>query len=148
MKAVLQRVTEASVSVDQKEISRIKEGWLILLGIAQEDTGEEIPSLAQKILKLRAFNDKEGKMNLSVRDVEGSLLIVSQFTLHANCKKGNRPSFVKAAPPEKARKLYEDFISYMKEEGVPLGTGSFGAKMAISIEADGPVTLLLDSSDL
>ena len=145
MKAVLQRVSEASVWVDQKQISAIKHGWLILLGICHEDTEKEIDYLAKKILALRAFNDKDGKMNLNVQDVAGSLLIVSQFTLYGRCDKGSRPSFVKAARPEHAEPLYEKFLEHIKKQGAPVQAGIFGAKMEVRMKGDGPVTLILES---
>lgn len=146
MKAVLQRVTEAAVSVDNKEISRIGPGWLILLGIHKDDSPDKIPALGDKIASLRGFCDEAGKMNLNIQQISGSLLIVSQFTLFANCRKGNRPSFFEAAPPELAKSLYLSFIDYMRSKEIPSETGSFGAKMAISIQADGPVTLTLENS--
>ena len=145
MKAILQRVQKASVSVSGKEISAIQQGWLILLGIHGDDKEEDITPLVEKIVKLRAFTDESGKMNLNLKQIQGEALVVSQFTLYANCRKGTRPSFTEAAPPEKAEKLYLDFIQFMKSKEITVKTGSFGAKMTINIEADGPVTLTLDS---
>ena len=144
MKAILQRVHTAGVSVDSNEISRIENGWLILLGVKEGDTEEDARFLAKKTLNLRCFNDAEGKMNLNVQQVGGSLLVVSQFTLYANCEKGLRPSFVKAARPETAQKLYEFFVSLLKKSGLKVETGSFGAKMTVHMDGDGPVTIPLE----
>ena len=145
MKAILQRVHTAGVSVDSKEISRIQNGWLILLGIKEGDSEEDAKFLAKKTLSLRCFNDEDEKMNLNVHQVGGSLLVVSQFTLYANCEKGLRPSFVKAAKPEAAEKLYEFFVSLLKAGGQKVETGSFGAKMNVHMDGDGPVTILLET---
>jgi D-tyrosyl-tRNA(Tyr) deacylase len=145
MRAVIQRVRSAKVEVDGKTIGEIDRGLCILLGIHQEDTTEQVDWMVLKISQLRIFEDEEGKMNRSLLDVGASALVVSQFTLYADCRKGRRPSFVGAAPPEKAIPLYEDFCKRLELEGVPVQTGEFGAKMSVSIENDGPVTIVLDS---
>ena len=145
MKAVLQRVRAASVSVDGAEISRIGHGLAILLGIAKGDGIKEVNLLAEKIANIRAFEDELGKMNLSVLDVGGEALVVSQFTLLADCKKGRRPGFDQAAPPDVAEQLYDEFVTMLEACRVPVKTGRFQARMLLSIENDGPVTLLLDT---
>jgi D-tyrosyl-tRNA(Tyr) deacylase len=145
MRAVIQRVRSAKVEVDGKTIGEIDRGLCILLGIHQEDTTDQVDWMVLKISQLRIFEDEEGKMNRSLLDVGASALVVSQFTLYADCRKGRRPSFVGAAPPEKAIPLYEDFCKRLELEGVPVQTGEFGAKMSVSIENDGPVTIVLDS---
>jgi D-tyrosyl-tRNA(Tyr) deacylase len=148
MKAVIQRVEHAAVHVDSKEISSINEGLLILLGITHEDDENDISWLVDKIIKLRIFNDSEGKMNISVIDADGELLIVSQFTLHASTKKGNRPSYIEAARPEIAIPLYEKFINQIEQKcGKKVKTGEFGAMMKISLVNDGPVTIIIDSKN-
>lgn len=146
MRILLQRVSEASVTIAAKEKSRIATGLLIFLGICHEDGREDIDWLVGKVLSLRIFEDEEGKMNLSLPDIGGEVLVVSQFTLHARVKKGTRPSFEKAARPEVALPLYEQFISSFKEKlGKPVATGEFGAMMSVSLVNDGPVTIWLDS---
>ena len=147
MKAILQRVSNASVWVENKKISEIKKGWLILLGICLKDTEEQISYLGKKIMSLRAFCDSEGKMNLNVKEIGGSLLIVSQFTLYGKCDKGARPSFMEAARPELAEPLYEKFLDFMKEQKIPVSSGIFGATMEVHMQGDGPVTLTLESKD-
>lgn len=148
MRAVLQRVSKASVSIDGKIHSAIQKGFLILLGIEENDSKEDLDYLCSKICNMRVFSDAEGKMNLDIRQVNGQLLIVSQFTLHASTKKGNRPSFIKAARPEQAIPLYEAFIAECQiQSGVSVLTGSFGADMQIELINDGPVTILLDSKN-
>ncbi|MBK8556386.1 MAG: D-tyrosyl-tRNA(Tyr) deacylase [Lewinellaceae bacterium] len=148
MRAVLQRVSEASVVIDGVEKSRIGWGLLILLGIENEDTVEDIDWLCKKIAAMRIFSDAEGLMNLSVQDIAGSLLVVSQFTLHASTQKGNRPSFIKAARPETAIPLYEQFVQELEQiSGRPVQTGAFGADMKVSLLNDGPVTILIDSKN-
>ena len=148
MIAVLQRVSEASVHVNKIEISRISSGLLVLLGIEEADTEEDIAWLAKKILSMRIFDDEAGVMNRSIIDTKGELLVVSQFTLHASTKKGNRPSYIKAAKPGIAIPLYEKFIAYIKKEGdLPVKTGEFGADMKVSLINDGPVTIIIDSKD-
>jgi D-tyrosyl-tRNA(Tyr) deacylase len=146
MKAVIQRVTKASVTVDGKIISSIKNGLLVLLGITNDDSIADIVWLSKKIVNLRIFNDKDAIMNKSIIDIDGNIIIVSQFTLMANTKKGNRPSYIKAAKPDVAIPLYEQFTSQIEKElGKKVGTGIFGADMKIELLNDGPVTILIDS---
>ena len=146
MRVLIQRVSEASVTIEGKVKSSIREGLLILLGIEDEDADQDIEWLCQKISKLRIFNDDEDKMNLSIEDVDGGLLVVSQFTLHASTKKGNRPSYIRAARPEVAIPLYEKFVKYLSViTGREVGTGEFGAFMEVSLVNDGPVTIWIDS---
>lgn len=146
MRVVIQRVSEARVSVEGKEVSRSGPGLLILLGIEEADSEEDIAWLVKKILQLRIFNDSEGVMNLSVTDTGGAVTVVSQFTLHASVKKGNRPSYIRAARPETAIPLYERFIREMEESlGKPVGSGIFGAHMEVSMVNNGPVTIILDT---
>lgn len=146
MRAVIQRVSEASVTVNNKVISSINNGLLVLLGIEDADTSEDIIWLIGKLSKIRIFSDSEGKMNLSLNDCNGSLLLVSQFTLHAMTAKGNRPSFIKSAKPEKAIPVYEEFIKiWQQQTNIPIQTGQFGADMKINLLNDGPVTIIIDS---
>ncbi len=145
MRACLQRVLEASVTVDTELVGRIDRGLLILLGVGQEDTPQDAEALADKIVELRIFEDDEGKMNRSLLDVQGELLAVSQFTLLADCRKGRRPSFVQAAPPELAERLYEAFVARVRARGVTTATGRFRAHMHVALINDGPVTIVLDS---
>ncbi|NOX86680.1 MAG: D-tyrosyl-tRNA(Tyr) deacylase [Chlorobi bacterium] len=148
MRAVIQRVSEASVSIGGKVCSRIGNGLLILLGIEEADTGQDIEWLSGKIARLRIFNDENNVMNLSVTDVDGDAIVVSQFTLHASTKKGNRPSYIKAARPETAIPLYEQFVKAMEIHlGKPVGTGEFGAMMQVSLVNDGPVTIIIDTKN-
>ncbi len=145
MRIVLQRVKNASVTVEGKTISEIGTGLLLLVGVAQDDGEAEADWLAGKVAGLRIFNDKDGKMNLSVRDVGGEILAVSQFTLLADTRKGKRPSFVEAAPPEEAESLFDHFCQKLREEGVEsVKTGSFGAMMDVALVNDGPVTIVLE----
>lgn len=146
MRVVLQRVKSASVTVSEELVSEIGRGYLILLGIEAADTQEDIAWLCGKIARLRVFEDDKGAMNKSVLDVEGEILVVSQFTLHASTKKGNRPSFIKAARPEQAIPLYQQFITQLEQEiGKKVGTGIFGAMMDVALVNDGPVTITIDS---
>ena len=146
MRVVLQRVSDAQVSVSNKVISRIGAGFLVLLGIEERDTLDDATWLVGKISKMRVFDDSEGKMNLSLKDISGEALVVSQFTLHASTKKGNRPSFIKAAQPAHAKPLYESFCDSLSTEiDKPVGRGEFGAMMEVSLTNDGPVTILIDS---
>ena len=146
MRAVIQRVSEASVTVNNKVISSINNGLLVLLGIEDADTSEDIIWLIGKLSKMRIFSDSEGKMNLSLTDCNGSLLLVSQFTLHAMTAKGNRPSFMRSAKPEKAIPVYEEFIKiWQQQTNIPIQTGEFGADMKINLLNDGPVTIIIDS---
>lgn len=145
MRAVVQRVRSASVSVAEGEIARTGRGLVVLLGIAKDDEAADVNYMAEKISNLRIFEDGAGKMNLSVLDVGGEVLVVSQFTLMGDCRKGRRPSFDKAAAPDKAERLYNDFIEMLKACGVPTQTGRFQAKMIVALENDGPVTFVLDT---
>jgi D-tyrosyl-tRNA(Tyr) deacylase len=146
MRAVIQRVLEASVCINNEVVSKIDNGLLVFLGIEEKDNNEDIDWLIGKIHKMRIFSDANGKMNLSLNDNGGSLLLVSQFTLHALTAKGNRPSFIKAARPEYAIPIYQQFIEKWKQEtNVPIQTGKFGADMKIQLLNDGPVTLIVDS---
>ena len=148
MKAVLQRVTEASVTIEGKKVAAIKGGLLILVGIEDADTQEDINWLTAKIAKLRIFGDADGVMNLSVQETGGDIIVVSQFTLHALTKKGNRPSYIKAARPEIAIPLYEAFVKQMEAEvGKAIQTGQFGADMKVALLNDGPVTLIIDTKN-
>lgn len=148
MRVVLQRVKEASVTVEDAVIGQIEQGLLLLLGIEAADTKEDIQWLCRKLLGLRIFSDPAGKMNLSVQDVAGGILVISQFTLFANVKKGTRPSFIAAAPPAIAIPLYEQFVQTLEEGlGRPIATGQFGADMQVALVNDGPVTILLDSKN-
>jgi D-aminoacyl-tRNA deacylase len=146
MRVVLQRVKEASVTIEGVIKSEIKEGLLILLGIENEDNTDDIQWLASKIAQMRIFSDEAGLMNRSVMDINGEMIVVSQFTLHASTKKGNRPSFLKAARPDIAIPMYESFVSKLKElSGLNVLTGEFGADMKVDLMNDGPVTILMDS---
>ena len=145
MRAVVQRVSEARVSVEGRVIGEIGKGLVVLLGVGHEDTESDIAYLAEKIVNLRVFDDDNGKMNLSLLDVKGGLLVVSQFTLYGDCRKGRRPSYDKAARPQIAEELYNKFIDKCGEYGVKVETGKFQAIMMVEIHNDGPVTLLLDS---
>lgn len=144
MKLVVQRVKNASVTVDNNVVGKIEQGFLVLLGVGPEDTKETANYLVQKLIKLRVFEDENGKMNLALKDINGKLLIVSQFTLYADCEKGNRPSFINAAKPDKANELYEYFIEKCKEENVVVEHGIFGADMKVELLNDGPVTITLE----
>lgn len=144
MKLVIQRVTNASVTVENKIIGKIEKGFLVLLGVGPEDTEKEADYLVQKLIRLRIFKDENDKMNLNIKDIEGELLIVSQFTLYADCSGGNRPSFTNAAKPEKANELYEYFIQKCEEENIKVEHGEFGADMKVELLNDGPVTILLE----
>ena len=148
MRAVLTRVSEASVTIDGKVKGAISQGFLILLGITHEDSADQAVKLADKICGLRIFTDENGQMNLSLTDVGGRLLVISQFTLYGNCKKGRRPEFLWAARPETAIPLYEQFIERCKKNGIPVKAGVFGANMQVASINDGPVTLILDTDDL
>lgn len=148
MRFVIQRVTEADVSVNGDTIGKIGKGFLVLIGVAEDDTEEIADRLVKKMTGLRIFEDENGKTNLSLADVGGSLLLVSQFTLYANCKKGNRPSFTEAGSPDKANALYEYIITKCRESVPIVETGSFGAEMKVSLTNDGPFTILLDSEKI
>lgn len=145
MRAVLQRVSSASVTVNGEIVGAIKSGLLVLLGVASGDSENDARNLADKTAELRIFEDDAGKMNLSVGDVGGAMLVVSQFTLLGDCRKGRRPSFVAAAPPDVAERLYETFVAAVAVKGIPTETGRFRANMQVALVNDGPVTLILDS---
>jgi D-tyrosyl-tRNA(Tyr) deacylase len=145
MRAVVQRVSRASVRIGGEVVGAIERGLLVLLGVAPDDTPVQAEWLADKIVGLRLFADEADKMNLGVTDVHGSVLVVSQFTLYGDCRKGRRPSFIGAAPPEIAIPLYEAFVNAVRALGVPVATGRFGAMMQVELINDGPVTLILDS---
>ncbi|HSF16668.1 MAG TPA: D-aminoacyl-tRNA deacylase [Vicinamibacteria bacterium] len=145
MKSVVQRVASARVVVEAQSVGQIGPGLVVLLGVADDDDERDAAWMAEKVAGLRIFSDRAGKMNLSVTDVEGAVLVVSQFTLLGDCRKGKRPSFVDAAPPETARKLYLAFVTELRNRGLVTETGRFGALMMVHLVNDGPVTLLLDS---
>lgn len=148
MRVVLQKVTQASVVIENHTVASINKGLLVLVGIEDTDTNDDIAWLSAKIVNLRVFDDDKGVMNLSVKDVEGEVLIVSQFTLHASTKKGNRPSYIRAARPEVAIPIYEAFIKHTETLlGKPIPTGQFGAMMQVSLCNDGPVTILIDTKN-
>lgn len=148
MKVVVQRVKHASVHVDGELISKINQGFLLLVGVTQGDTEAQAAKIADKVAHLRVFTDENDKMNLSLMDVGGEILSISQFTLYADCKKGRRPSFDKAARPEQANPLYEKFNEMLRGYGLNVGTGVFGADMKVELLNDGPVTIILDSEEL
>jgi D-tyrosyl-tRNA(Tyr) deacylase len=148
MRVVVQRVTEANVKVNGAVIGAIQEGLMVLLGIQNEDTAEDIQWIASKLVQMRIFDDADGVMNLSVKDIDGSILLISQFTLYAATKKGNRPSYIGAAKPEIAIPIYEQMIVQLnKELGKPIATGQFGADMKVSLLNNGPVTIIIDSKN-
>ena len=148
MKAVVQRVLSANLKVDGELISEIGKGLVVFLGIGQGDDEKALEKLGQKISKLRIFEDEQGKMNLSIKDISGEILLVSQFTLYADCKHGNRPSFITAEKPEKANKLYQDMKTLLEKEDISVKMGVFGADMKIDALNDGPVTIILNSDEL
>lgn len=148
MKFVIQCTTQASVTIDQKLYSEIGKGFLVLIGICDEDTKETADKMVRKLIGMRIFSDENGKTNLALKDVDGQLLLVSQFTLYADCKKGNRPSFVKAGSPQHANELYEYIIDACKKEVPVVKTGVFSAEMKVALINDGPFTIILDSKDL
>ena len=148
MRFVIQRVKEASVQVEQEVIGEIKKGYLVLIGVSDSDTEQVADRMIKKMIGLRIFEDENGKTNLSLADVGGGLLLVSQFTLYANCKKGNRPSFIEAGSPDKANELYEYVIRECKKSVPEVQTGRSGAEMEVSLVNDGPFTILLDSEKL
>mgnify|MGYP000085384621 FL=1 len=147
MIAVLQRVTSGNVTIDGRLAGKIDQGLVILLGVMGDDDEDDADFLVKKIAGLRIFNDENDKLNLSVKDVHGAALVVSQFTLCADTHKGRRPSFIRAAPPEKGSALYEDFMKKLEGQGVPVQSGEFGAMMNVNIQNDGPVTIVLNSRD-
>jgi len=147
MKAVIQRAKNASVTVDENIVGEINHGLVVLLGVTHDDTEEDVQYLVNKIIHLRIFEDDEQKMNLSLKDTNGSILSVSQFTLYADTRKGRRPSFVHAAKPEEAIRLYETFNEALRKENIHVETGEFGAMMDVTLTNDGPVTIIIDSKD-
>ncbi|MFS8616376.1 MAG: D-aminoacyl-tRNA deacylase [Solitalea sp.] len=148
MRSIIQRVTSASVEIDDREKGRIGTGFLVLLGIEENDTTEDAEWLAGKIANMRIFGDQENRMNLSLQAVDGEILLISQFTLHAQVKKGNRPSFIRAAAPEKAIPLYEKFVDLLEKHlGKKIQTGEFGAYMKVNLVNDGPVTIFIDTKE-
>ena len=147
MKVVLQRVAHASVTVDEKVIGKIQRGFLLLVGVTHDDAMEDMEYLVRKIVQMRIFEDEEGKLNRSIQDIGGEILSVSQFTLYADTKKGNRPSFSKAAPGDVAIDMFEQFNGLLRDTGIPVETGQFGADMKVDLLNDGPVTILLDSKN-
>lgn len=147
MRILLQRVSEASVKIEGKINGQIEQGLLLLVGICAEDAQEDIDWLIQKIINMRIFSDENGKMNLSIQEIQGGILVISQFTLHASTKKGNRPSFIEAARPEVAIPLYDQFVTQLKQSDLKIETGVFGADMKVNLVNDGPVTIWLDSKN-
>ncbi len=145
MRAVVQRVSRASVTVDGEIVGSIGKGFVVLFGVTHDDSETDAAYLAEKIIGLRVFEDDGGKMNLALADVAGGCLVVSQFTLYGDCRKGRRPSFVAAAGPEQAERLYESFVALLRDKGIDVATGRFRAHMDVELVNDGPVTLLLDS---
>ena len=146
MRAVVQKVSSSKVTVDGEITGQINEGLLVLLGVTHEDTSKDVDYMIDKTLNLRIFEDEDGKMNLSLKDIGGELLVVSQFTLYGDCRKGRRPSFSEAAKPEFANELYEEYVAKAKAQGIKVGTGRFRTHMVVDITNEGPVTMLLDSS--
>lgn len=147
MRVVLQRVAHASVTVEEKVIGKIQRGFLLLVGVTHDDAMEDMEYLVRKIVQMRIFEDEEGKLNRSIQDIGGEILSVSQFTLYADTKKGNRPSFSKAAPGDVALEMFEQFNGLLRDTGIPVETGQFGADMKVDLLNDGPVTILLDSKN-
>jgi D-aminoacyl-tRNA deacylase len=147
VRAIIQRVSQASVTVDEKIVGEIARGFLVLLGVKRGDTNDDAAYLARKIAKLRVFNDDAGKMNLSLEQVDGAVLAVSQFTLYANTRDGNRPSFIDAAAPDDGRRLYGTFCELLRNENLEVQTGIFQADMKVALVNDGPVTIVIDSSE-
>ena len=145
MRVVLQRVSHASVTVEEKVIGKIQRGFLLLVGVTHDDAMEDMEYLVRKIVQMRIFEDEEGTLNRSIQDIGGEILSVSQFTLYADTKKGNRPSFSKAAPGDVALEMFEQFNGLLRDTGIPVETGQFGADMKVELLNDGPVTILLDS---
>lgn len=147
MRILVQRVSEAAVAIDEELKASISRGFLLLLGVGEEDTEEDALWLVRKVAGLRVFSDEDGKMNLNIKQIGGEILLISQFTLYADTRKGNRPGFSRAASPDKGNAYYEFMIEALRKEGLPVKTGRFGADMQVSLINDGPVTILLDSDD-
>ena len=147
MRAVVQRVTNADVKIDGRVNGKIDDGLLVLLGVGNGDTEEDMKYIADKIIKLRIFSDENDKMNLSLEDVGGSMLVISQFTLYGDCSHGRRPYFGNAMEPVSANEMYEKFVAYIREQGIHTETGEFGADMKVSLENDGPFTIILESKN-
>ena len=147
MKTIIQRVSHAEVIVKNRVLGSIQSGLVVFLGIGPNDTYHQVVSMVDKILRLRIFNDNKGKMNFNLIDINGSLLVVSQFTLYADCLKGNRPSFIKAADRVHAKKIYNEFVNYMHQHQINCKSGEFGAHMEVSLVNDGPVTLIVDTKE-
>lgn len=145
MRALIQRVTQATVTVDQEIVGTCRRGFLVLLGVGPNDSETEAQWLAKKVASLRVFPDDDGKMGHSIADISGSCLVISQFTLYGDCRKGRRPSFVGAAHPDLAKSLYEHFVELLSQQGIPVETGIFAADMQVSLTNDGPVTLMIDT---
>lgn len=148
MRFVVQRVSNASVTIENSVVGKINSGFLVLIGITDSDTKEIADAMVKKLINLRIFKDNQDKMNLSIKDINGSLILVSQFTLYADCRHGNRPGFTQAAKPDFANELYEYIISKCRTSDVPVETGEFGADMKVSLLNDGPVTIILDSDEI
>lgn len=148
MRLVIQRVNHAGVQVSGKEIASCGKGLLVLLGVTHDDSMEDVEYCASKTLGLRIFEDEDEKMNLSIQDIHGEILVVSQFTLYGDIRKGRRPSFVNSAKPDKANELYEEYVKYLQKENIPVSTGQFGADMKVELINDGPVTILVDSKKM
>lgn len=147
MRIIIQRASKAKVTVEDQVIGEIGRGFVLLIGVEDADTSEDVDYLVRKVSRMRIFDDEAGKMNLALKDVGGSVLSISQFTLHAQTKKGNRPSFIDAAHPEYAQKLYNEFNEKIAAEGIPVATGEFGADMQVQLVNDGPVTIWMDSKN-
>jgi len=148
MRLVIQRVNHAGVQVSGKEIASCGKGLLVLLGVTHDDSMEDVEYCASKTLGLRIFEDEDEKMNLSIQDIQGEILVVSQFTLYGDIRKGRRPSFVNSAKPDKANELYEEYVKYLQKENIPVSAGQFGADMKVELINDGPVTILVDSKKM
>lgn len=148
MRLVIQRVNHAGVQVSGKEIASCGKGLLVLLGVTHDDSMEDVEYCASKTLGLRIFEDEDEKMNLSIQDIQGEILVVSQFTLYGDIRKGRRPSFVNSAKPDKANELYKEYVKYLQKENIPVSTGQFGADMKVELINDGPVTILVDSKKM
>ena len=145
MRAVVQRVSSSRVTVDERVTGEVKKGLLVLLGVTHDDTSKDVDYMVDKVTNLRIFEDENDKMNLSLLDIKGDILAISQFTLYGDCRKGRRPNFMNAMGGDEAKALYEEFVKMLKESGLKIETGEFGAHMNVEIENDGPVTILLDS---